>query len=283
MDQEKIGKFIAVRRKEKQLTQAQLAQKLGITDRAVSKWETGKSMPDASIMLALCDILGITVNELLSGEKIDVENYEKTADENLIALKRQDENNITQNRLLFMLFSAAMLTAILVCLICDAAISGSMTWASIPVCSILFAWALLAPAVLLGKRGILGSLLMLSVLIVPYLFILSRLVRVGEVLTLGMALTVPAAVFLWLAAALFCRMGKTDFPTALGITFLSIIPFILIINAILARTLHEPFWDVWDMLTICLLLLLAVCCFIWRYARKKALLKRGGKEPNKQE
>ena len=70
MDQIKIGKFIASRRKEQGMTQAALAEKLGISDKAVSKWETGKSMPDSGIMLDLCEILEITVNELLSGEKI---------------------------------------------------------------------------------------------------------------------------------------------------------------------------------------------------------------------
>ena len=93
MNQTEIGKFIARCRKEKKLTQAQLAEKLNITDRAVSKWETGKSMPDSSIMLELCEILGITVNELLSGEEIGMESYEKKADENLIALKRKEEND----------------------------------------------------------------------------------------------------------------------------------------------------------------------------------------------
>ena len=73
MDQEKIGKFISLCRKEKNLTQVQLAEKLNITNRAVSKWETGKSCPDVSLMLELCDILGITVNELLSGERITME------------------------------------------------------------------------------------------------------------------------------------------------------------------------------------------------------------------
>ena len=97
MNQIEIGKFISKCRKGKKLTQAQLAEKLNITDRAVSKWETGKSMPDSSIMLELCEILGITVNELLSGEEIDIESFEKKADENLIALKRKDENNITKN------------------------------------------------------------------------------------------------------------------------------------------------------------------------------------------
>lgn len=67
MNQAEIGKFIAACRREKDLTQVQLAEKLGITDRAVSKWETGKSLPDSSIMLELSGILGITVNELLSG------------------------------------------------------------------------------------------------------------------------------------------------------------------------------------------------------------------------
>jgi len=71
MDQIKIGKFIAECRKNKDLTQGQLADKLNITDRAISKWETGKAMPDSDIMLKLCDILEISVNELLCGEKID--------------------------------------------------------------------------------------------------------------------------------------------------------------------------------------------------------------------
>ena len=74
MDQLKIGKFIAECRKQKNLTQMQLAEKLGITDKAISKWERSIAMPDTSIMLELCDILGISVNELLSGEKISMEN-----------------------------------------------------------------------------------------------------------------------------------------------------------------------------------------------------------------
>ena len=74
MDQIKIGRFIAECRKKVSLTQMQLAEKLGITDKAVSKWERGVAMPDTSIMLKLCDILGISVNELLCGEKIDMEN-----------------------------------------------------------------------------------------------------------------------------------------------------------------------------------------------------------------
>ena len=81
MDQVKIGKFIAECRKRNNLTQMQLAEKLNITDRAISKWENGKAMPDSSIMLDLCQELKINVNELLSGEVIKMENYNEKAEE----------------------------------------------------------------------------------------------------------------------------------------------------------------------------------------------------------
>ena len=92
MDQIKIGKFIASCRKEQGMTQAALAEKLGITDRAVSKWETGKSMPDSGIMLELCDLLKINVNELLSGEHITMENYNTKSEELILNLQSENEN-----------------------------------------------------------------------------------------------------------------------------------------------------------------------------------------------
>lgn len=98
MNQEKIGKFIAECRKEQNYTQAVLAEKLGITDRAISKWENGKSMPDVSIMLELCDLLKISVNELLTGEHIAMDNYKEKAEENLIEL--QDKKEKAQKSLL---------------------------------------------------------------------------------------------------------------------------------------------------------------------------------------
>ena len=91
MNQIKIGKFIAECRKNSNLTQMQLAEKLNITDRAISKWENGKAMPDSSIMLDLCKELKISVNELLSGEMIDMKNYNKMAEENLFKLNESNE------------------------------------------------------------------------------------------------------------------------------------------------------------------------------------------------
>ena len=91
MDQLKTGKFIAELRKEKGLTQMQLAERLGITDKAVSKWERGIAMPDSSIMIELCNILGITVNELLRGEIIPMADYSKEMEQSLVDMARQKE------------------------------------------------------------------------------------------------------------------------------------------------------------------------------------------------
>lgn len=91
MDQIKIGKFIAECRKKNNLTQMQLAEKLNITDRAISKWENGKGMPDSSIMLDLCNELKISVNELLSGEVLEMNSYNEKLEQNLIDIVRQKE------------------------------------------------------------------------------------------------------------------------------------------------------------------------------------------------
>ena len=93
MDQIKIGKFIAACRKNIGLTQMQLAEKLNITDRAVSKWETGKALPDVSLMLELCDMFKITVNDLLSGEVVKMENYNKELEKNLLEAVKQKEDS----------------------------------------------------------------------------------------------------------------------------------------------------------------------------------------------
>lgn len=95
MNQVKIGKFIAECRKKNNLTQMQLAEKLNITDRAISKWENGKAMPDSSIMLDLCNELKISVNELLSGKMIDMNNYNEIAEKTLLEMAKKEE---TQNK-----------------------------------------------------------------------------------------------------------------------------------------------------------------------------------------
>ena len=116
MDQIKIGKFIAERRRSVELTQMQLAEKLGITDRAVSKWENGKAMPDSSIMLELCGILKINVNDLLSGEVVTVENYGKEIENKLLEVVKEKQE--CDRRLLTLEWVIGIFTVIILLVPC---------------------------------------------------------------------------------------------------------------------------------------------------------------------
>ena len=92
MDQIKIGKFISMKRKEKNITQSELAERLNMSDRAISKWENGVCLPDANNMSELCKILGITINDLFSGEVVDMKDNVTKLEENLMEMARAKES-----------------------------------------------------------------------------------------------------------------------------------------------------------------------------------------------
>lgn len=112
MDQNKIGEFIAQCRKEHNMTQMQFAEKLGVTNKAVSKWETGKGLPEVGLMLPLCASLDITVNDLLSGERVSDANYQKKAEKNMMDLMKENEEN---KRWMILSVICAVITVIAVC------------------------------------------------------------------------------------------------------------------------------------------------------------------------
>jgi len=116
MDHIKVGQFIAECRKKKDLTQAQLAEKLNITDRAISKWENGKAMPDSALMIDLCDILGINVNELLCGEVSDQEQRNEQLEELIFQMAKNEERYHKRLRHSACVIVATSLVA-LICLI----------------------------------------------------------------------------------------------------------------------------------------------------------------------
>ncbi|MBQ9729127.1 MAG: helix-turn-helix transcriptional regulator [Clostridia bacterium] len=110
MDQVKIGKFIQERRKEKKLTQRELSERLNISDKTVSKWETGNGLPEVGLMLPLCAILEISVNELLSGEKLDEKQYQQKAEENIMGL--MEERQRAKKRTIFAVVAVLIAMAI---------------------------------------------------------------------------------------------------------------------------------------------------------------------------
>jgi len=93
MDQKKIGKFISEMRKQRGMTQKELAEKIGVSDKTISKWECGNSIPDFCYFELLCSALDISVNELLSGEQLSEESYSEKAEENMIALMKENRTN----------------------------------------------------------------------------------------------------------------------------------------------------------------------------------------------
>lgn len=101
MDQIKVGKFIAALRKEKGLTQEALGKRLGVTNKTVSRWETGSYMPDIELLVPLGEILGVSVNELLAGERLSDERFRKQADENLVEAVRESAFSVQERTAFF--------------------------------------------------------------------------------------------------------------------------------------------------------------------------------------
>ena len=131
MDQIKIGKFILNCRKEKGLTQEQLAEKLGVTSKSISRWENGNTMPDYSLLKDLCNELDINVNELLSGEKIKVNDYMNKSEENLIKLRKQIDKRKKVLTIISYVFLAIIIVAFILNIVLNRILPDDRHWAII--------------------------------------------------------------------------------------------------------------------------------------------------------
>ena len=109
MNQERIGIFIAELRKEKKLTQIDLANKLGITDRAISKWENGRGLPDLSLLTPLCEILDVSINELLSGSRLDKKDYQEKLEKNIINTIDYTDKKIRKTKKIFIIILSVII------------------------------------------------------------------------------------------------------------------------------------------------------------------------------
>ena len=128
MNQIKIGKFILNCRKEKGLTQEQLAEKLGVTSKSISRWENGKTMPDYSLLKDLCNELDINVNELLSGEKIKVNDYMNKSEENLIKLRKQIDKRKKVLTIISYVFMGIIIVAFILNMVLNRIFSDDRHW-----------------------------------------------------------------------------------------------------------------------------------------------------------
>lgn len=190
----------------------------------------------------------------------------KKTGRNRIAYKRKDENHMAKNTALSIMYTAVMVLGIFVCCICDAAISGMFTWSLISLSAILFAWLVSVPILLLGKRGVLASMISVSLFLIPFIYILSVLIKVKAVFSIGVWMSVLALVFLWVLFALYHRLKDRKLLAA-GITFLLVIPLNLLVNLTLSKLLGEPMIDIWDMISMLILVVISAAFIVRDHAR----------------
>lgn len=271
MEENRIGQFIAELRKEKKLTQKDLAAQLHITDKAVSKWERGLSCPDITLLTSVADILGVTTSELLNGQRSETlsKDIEETVDNALVyAEKSVKRKMVSFQNILTISFSMFLLTGVIVCSICDVAISGTFTWSLYPISSSLFAWLVFVPFIKYGSKGILCSLIALSILIIPFLYVISKIIGDNVfIMPIAIKISLFSITYLWCVYLIF-KWLSTRKIIASAFSLLLAIPLCLAINITLSKYISEPMFDMWDIFSFGIIIIGAVVLFIIDYLRK---------------
>jgi transcriptional regulator with XRE-family HTH domain len=264
MKNDNMAKFILEKRKQNNLTQKQLAVKLNISDKTVSKWERGMGYPDISLLVPLAEALGVTANDLLNGEERDASPIES---DKIIESTVQYVNKLKLHKkksvkdIIKMAISAACFLGLLTCTICDLAISGSFTWSLYPIISIIYVWLITMPLFQFEKNSVMISLAAISVLTIPYLYLLDKIVGVQKlILPIGIRVSVVGIIYLWVVYLLLSTKKAAKWYMA-AISALLGIPVCLMINYILQRIIHEPLIDVWDIVTFGILGIVAFMLF----------------------
>lgn len=273
MDSGKMGQFIAEMRKENNMTQKALAEKLHVTDKALSKWERGLSYPDISLLTAIADTLGVTTGELLNGQKSGniSEEIETTVDNALIfAEKSENKKIISFKNILALSITIILLLGIVVCSVCDLAITGNFTWSLYPISSIVFAWFIIIPPIKFGAKGLAYALTAFSVLIIPFLYLLSVIVnRENLIMPIGVRMSVVSIAYLWIVYLIF-RWLKTRKIMALAFSLLLGIPLCLVINLNLSALISEPLLDLWDIISFGIIFVISTVLLIVDYLKIKS-------------
>lgn len=203
MDPQKTGAFIFQRRKELQLTQKELAQKLNVTDKAVSKWERGLSYPDITILSRLAAILAVTERELLIGQSQAAEPLPPDQPDLLVkdtleyAKKAEHQHRVRFVTILMGLYTMALAIGVFVCLLCDGLLNGNFTWSLVVLVACLLGWAVIAPFYYLKTRRLFCSLTGASALTLLLLWVIQWLSPLSQTWYPWPALPILGASLAW--------------------------------------------------------------------------------------
>jgi transcriptional regulator with XRE-family HTH domain len=260
------------------MTQKDVASRLNVTDKAVSKWERGLSYPDISLLVPLSETLGVSVGDLLNGARSETVVAEGVGKDDASTMNAvlayadhadNDRAKSVQNLSAIVLSVLAALS-ILTVAICGLAIPGSFNWSLIAISSIVFAWLVLFPLTKLGKRGVMGSLIALSVSIIPFLWILSLLISdASMLLPIGIPIAIIGTVYLWVDYALFWKLPERPLLASAWSVLLAI-PLSFCINTVHSVLLSDPLVDTWDVLSFSIIGVVATVLFVADYLRQKS-------------
>lgn len=309
MDMQKTGQLIRRLREARGITQKALAEKLHVTDKAVSKWERSLSCPDVALLEPLAGQLGISVTELLQGELFPEEQSQKA----LLREKAFRESSLSQKLLQeehphkqlsdpsentgcankhdsspqhaehfskpknsapqalhaphtlhpLQKYAPCACTVLFclsggICAVCDLAVFGAFTWSLYPIASLIFSWVVLSPLLRHGRRGIRGSLVSLSLAVLPFLFALAWLLHMPPLfLPISFSMAVIGLAFLWGIYLLLRQFAQRKMLALTLCSLLAVFVF-LTVNLALSRLIQTPFLDGWDILTIAVFLCLSV-------------------------
>lgn len=271
MDQIKIGTFIKELRKEKGLTQEQLAEILNVSGRTVSRWETGTNIPDISLLASMADTLGVNTSELLNGERGNTfsEDVEKTVDNALSYGENVATRKLVSFRNVVMIsFSAVLLMGIIVCFICDVAISGAFTWSRYSISSCMYAWIVFMPVITYGNKGVFGTLTAFSIFTIPFLYVIRLIVGNGMIMRIGIWASLITIAYAW-CVYLICRNMKGRKLRVWAFSLLLLILLDIALNVIVSKAVSVQAFDVWDALAIGIILIFALILLGIDYIRER--------------
>lgn len=288
---ENMGQVITLKRKEKELTQKELADKLGVTDKAVSKWERGISYPDIALIMPLAEVLGLSTDELLGKKeeaKANLPMEDNEEKENRVvhedrkpqgAVKphiiiKKGLNGKKTRELLLLLLSGACMVASVTCVIVDYATTGGLSWSLIAIVSMALGWLLAFPFLKGMKKAPIVAGVILCLCIAPFLWALSLLVKEPLVFSLGKWMALVGLAWLGLSYGIFKIIRKSKWGAA-GVCLIVLIPAQWLINYIIGLYITQAPGD-WasNLLNLIILGASAGVCFSADYVKRKRALEK---------
>ena len=265
MDQQKFAANLYALRKAKKLTQKGLAEKLNVTDKAVSKWERGLSYPDITLIPPLAEILGVSASELLSGENGQeaAEAPEKIVQATLEFVKQtESQRHYQKASVTLATISLLFVVAVFVCVLCDFLTTGKSTWSVFVIGSVLFAWAVLFPLIYCKKHRLRSALVCFSLFLLPLLALIEYASpSKGWFFPLAVPISLLGLAYLW---AVYCLLAlpKWNRWFSFGIISLLSAGLDVAINRFISSALQVPAVEIDDIITVFCLFCLGIFCII---------------------